>query len=103
LFAFLQSAAMGGAAMGAFVGIGALGGAIAVGVGLASLKRPSAALAEDFKGAVGGLVENFQRAMGGLVENFKGALGGLAKNFMGFFGKTNDDWWTAPMLSQCWR
>ncbi|KAI9695930.1 MAG: hypothetical protein M1812_008491, partial [Candelaria pacifica] len=79
-FAFLQSAAMGGAALSLFVGIGALGGAIAVGVGLASLK-----------GIIDGLVKKFRGLTAALAENFKGAMGALVGSFMGFFGKTKDD------------
>lgn len=39
VFSFLQSAAMGGAAMSVFAGIGALGGGVALAVGLASSKK----------------------------------------------------------------
>lgn len=38
LFAFLQSAAMGGAAMGLFTGVGVLGAVMATGGGLASIE-----------------------------------------------------------------
>ena len=89
LFAFLQSAAMGGAAAGIFAGIGALGAAVTVGcgIGLGSLKEPIAGLAEKAKGAVDGLAENSQKAMGKL----QGAASGLAHNFVRLFGKRKDD------------
>ena len=101
-FAFLQSAAMGGAAMGLFTGIGAFGGAIAVGAALASMKPPIAALAEkakgamaglagEAKGAMAGLAENLNGAMSGLAENAGAAVGGLAHNFMSFFGKAKQE------------
>lgn len=113
LFAFLQSAAMGGPAMGFFVGIGALGGTLVLGTGLTSLrdvlgglvqkfKEPVVKKAEECVRAVGGLVENSKepvvkiaencmRAMGQGVDEVKGAMGGLANNFMAFFGKLKDD------------
>ncbi|KAF7504452.1 hypothetical protein GJ744_002189 [Endocarpon pusillum] len=80
LFSFLQSAAMGGAAMGLFWGIGVLGGVIAVGVGFASMKR-----------LIGRLVEKFRGPMAAWAQNFKGAVGGLVEKFKGLFGKTKHD------------
>jgi Interferon-induced 6-16 family len=95
LFAFLQSAAMGGAAMGLFLGIGAFGGVIAVALGLASLKgmrqnivgfvqkskKPVAAVVENLKEAVGGVAGNFNEAVGTVAENFNQAVVALAGSF----------------------
>ena len=50
LFSFLQSAAMGGAAMGVFAGIGALGGAVVAAAGLASLWGKVGDLVKMIKG-----------------------------------------------------
>ena len=50
LFAFLQSTAMGGAAMGVFTGIGALGGGVAVAASLASSKEMVGSGVEKIKG-----------------------------------------------------
>ena len=63
-FAFLQSAAMGGAAMGVMTGIGALGSAVTIAAALFLKKRTA----------------------GGLVSNCKGAVGGAVKKFKSFFG-----------------
>ncbi|KAL9627040.1 MAG: hypothetical protein Q9204_006851 [Flavoplaca sp. TL-2023a] len=64
-FAFLQSAAMGGAAMGVMTGIGVLGGAVTIAAAL-TLKEGT---------------------VGGLVSSCKGAVGGAVKKFKSFFGK----------------
>ncbi|KAL9010040.1 MAG: hypothetical protein Q9180_009340 [Flavoplaca navasiana] len=64
-FAFLQSAAMGGAAMGVMTGIGALGGAVTVAAAL-TLKEGT---------------------VGDVVSSCKGAVGGAVKKFKSFFGK----------------
>ncbi len=79
-FAFLQSAAMGEAALSLFVRIGALGGVIAVGVELASLKR-----------IIGRLMKKFSGLTATLAETFKGAMGALKENFMSFFEKMKND------------
>ena len=63
-FAFLQSAAMGGAAMGVMTGIGVLVSAVTVAAAL-TLKE----------GTVGGLVSSCKGAVGGAVEKFKGFFG----------------------------
>lgn len=63
-FAFLQSAAMGGAAMGAITGIGVLSSAITVAVALTTKER-----------TIGGLVSSCKRAVGGAVEKFKSFFG----------------------------
>ncbi|KAI4121001.1 MAG: hypothetical protein LQ338_006624, partial [Usnochroma carphineum] len=91
LFAFLQSAAMGGPAMGLFVGIGASGGAIAVAAGLASLEGVREKVAEDSKRLIALLAENSKGAVGGLMKNFEGTVGCLKERFMGLFRKTKDD------------
>ena len=49
-FSLLQSAAMGGAAMGVFAGVGALGGAVVVAVGLASSWGRVGGLVKKIKG-----------------------------------------------------
>ncbi len=72
VFAFLQSVAMGGAAMGFIWVIGAFGGMVVVGVGLASLKGMIRGLTENAKGAIGGLMENAKRAIGGFMGDVKG-------------------------------
>ncbi|KAL8828417.1 MAG: hypothetical protein Q9191_002598 [Dirinaria sp. TL-2023a] len=59
-FAFLQSAAMGGAAMGAITGIGVLSNAITIAVALTTKKR-----------TIGGLMSSCKRAVGGAVKKFK--------------------------------
>ena len=64
-FAFLQSAAMGGAAMGVMTGIGALSSMVTIAAAL-TLK---------------------ERTVGGLVSSCKGAVGGAVKKFKSFFGK----------------
>jgi Interferon-induced 6-16 family len=82
LFAFLQSAAMGGAAMGFFVGIGAFGGVTAAGLGLASLNTTRPKIDE--------LVQKSKKSVVAVAENFKKAASGLAGNFMNFFGKKEE-------------
>ncbi|KAL8704223.1 MAG: hypothetical protein Q9201_002600 [Fulgogasparrea decipioides] len=64
-FAFLQSAAMGGAAMGVMTGIGTLAGAATITAAL-TLKE----------GTVGGLVSSCKGAVGGAVKQFKSFFGG---------------------------
>ena len=64
-FAFLQSAAMGGAAMGVMTGIGALGSAVTF-VAALTLK---------------------QRTVGGLVSSCKGAINEAMRKFKSFFWK----------------
>ena len=64
-FAFLQSAAMGGAAMGVMTGIGALSSMVTIAAAL-TLK---------------------ERTVGGLVSSCKGAVGGAVKRLKSFFGK----------------
>ena len=78
-FAFLQSAAMGGAAVTALTGVGVLGCVVALGAGLPSIGRVLKDLIADAKGPVESLVEG----MGALANNFTKAVGGLAANFMG--------------------
>ena len=63
-FAFLQSAAMGGAAMGVMTGVGAVSGAVVIAAAL-SLKEE----------ILGGLVRKAEEAVGGVVEKFKGFCG----------------------------
>ncbi|KAL8790290.1 MAG: hypothetical protein Q9213_000642 [Squamulea squamosa] len=63
-FAFLQSAAMGGAAMGVITGIGALGGAVAITAALTIKKK-----------TVDGLVSSCKEAVGGAVEKLKSFFG----------------------------
>ncbi len=63
---------MGGAAMGFIWVIGAFGGMVVVGVGLASLKGMIRGLTENAKGAIGGLMENAKRAIGGFMGDVKG-------------------------------
>ena len=75
LFAFLQSAAMGGAALGVITGVGVVGGGLAVALGVASSKK-----SELGKG-VGEVVHKAK----GFVE--KGIVGGLFKKAQGFFEK----------------
>ena len=67
LFPFLQSAAMGGAAMGVFTGIGAAGAAVAIAAGLASPNR-AGEIAEAVRGSCEGAVNN-------VAERFKGFFG----------------------------
>jgi len=83
LFAFLQSAAMGGAAMGLFMGIGAVGGVIAVGLGLASLEGMRQNIVE--------FVQKSKELVIAVVENVKKAVGGLAVNFTKLFGKKKNE------------
>ncbi len=52
--------------------IGAFGGMVVVGVGLASLKGMIRGLTENAKGAIGGLMENAKRAIGGFMGDVKG-------------------------------
>ncbi|KAL8772972.1 MAG: hypothetical protein Q9209_001992 [Squamulea sp. 1 TL-2023] len=63
-FAFLQSAAMGGAAMGAMTGIGALGGAATIAAALTLTEK-----------TVGGLVSSCKEAVDGAVKKLKGFFG----------------------------
>ena len=70
LFAFLQSAAMGGAALGLFTGIGAAGAVVAVAAGVASPER------------VGEVVKTVRNFMDGVVNE-------VAQKVKGFFG-----WWS---------
>ena len=85
LFAFLQSAAMGGAAMGLFVGIGGLGGGVAVAAGLAASTETKEKIGDFIErvvvGRVAPVVEN--------VKNFveKEIVGGVVARFKGFFSK----------------
>ena len=67
LFPFLQSAAMGGAAMGVFTGIGAAGAAVAIAAGLASPDR-AGEIAEAVRGSCEGVVNN-------VAERFRGFFG----------------------------
>jgi hypothetical protein len=69
--------------MGLFVGIGAFGGVIAVGSGLASLNTTRPKIDE--------LVQKSKRSVVAVAENFKKAVGGLAGNFMNFFGKKKEE------------
>lgn len=71
LFPFLQSAAMGGAAMGVFTGIGAAGAAVAIVAGLASSER------------VGEVVETVRSFSEGVVK-------AVAEKVQGFFGWLNE-------------
>lgn len=71
VFAFLQSAAMGGAALGVITGVGAAIGGVAVAVGLAFSK--------------GGVVEKVVDKVKDFVE--KEIVGGLFKKVQGFFEK----------------
>ncbi|KAL9636825.1 MAG: hypothetical protein Q9204_002107 [Flavoplaca sp. TL-2023a] len=75
-FAFLQSAAMGGAAMGVMTGIGVLGSAGMIAAAL-TLKE----------GMVGGLVSSCKAAVGGAVEKFKSFFG---KGLPGFTPYNNN-------------
>ncbi|KAL8792656.1 MAG: hypothetical protein Q9195_004716 [Heterodermia aff. obscurata] len=71
LFSFLQSAAMGGAAMGVFTGIGTAGAVVAVAAGLASPER------------VGEVIET--------VRSFsEGVVNGVAEKVKGFLGWLNE-------------
>ena len=70
--------------------IGAFGGMVVVGVGLASLKGTICGLTDNAKEAIGGLTENAKGAIGGFTENAKGAIGGFMGNVKGFFGKKED-------------
>ena len=64
LFPFLQSAAMGGAAMGVFTGIGAAGAAVAIAAGLGSPERIGEVL-EAVKGSCEGVVNNVAEKLRG--------------------------------------
>lgn len=88
-FAFLQSAAMGGAAASLFAGAGAVGAVVTVGIASASAAG-STITKDDIKAAVGGFAQNTKRAMGELAGNLGGAASGLARNFGSFFGKRKD-------------
>ena len=79
-FAFLQSAAMGGAAMGVFTGIGALGGVTAIVAVVASSKDTVGELGEKIHGAIGAGVASSKEIVSGLGEKIKG-----------FWGKKKDD------------
>ena len=63
-FAILQSAAMGGAAMGMMTGVGVLSGAVTVAAALILKKR-----------TVGGMVSSRKRSVGGAVKKFKSFFG----------------------------
>ena len=121
LFAFLQSAAMGGAAMGLFVGVGAVGGGVAIAAGLAASQEtvrkvkgsvekevvdkvgPVVAAIKGFVegeviGKVVPKVKDFveQEIIGGVVPNVKNfvekeIVGGVVKNIIGFFWKEKDN------------
>lgn len=71
MFAVLQSAAMGGAALGIITGVGAALGGVAVAVGLACSK--------------GGFVEKVVKKVKDFVK--KEIIDGLFKKVMGFFGR----------------
>ena len=60
LFVFLQSAAMGGAAMGLFTGIGALGAVMAVGGGLATINVVKGKCGEVVRGAAPTIQSGYQ-------------------------------------------
>ncbi len=70
--------------------IGAFGGMVVVGVGLASLKGMIRGLTDNAKEAIGGLMENAKGATGGLTENAKRAIGGFTGNVKGLFWKKED-------------
>lgn len=63
-FAFLQSAAMGGAGMAMMTWIGALGGTVTIAAALPFKKRMVDGLVSSCKGAVGGAVEKFKSFFG---------------------------------------
>ena len=63
-FAFLQSAAMGGAAMGAITIVGALGSAVTIAAALTLKKGTVGCLVSGCKGAVGAAVKKFKSFFG---------------------------------------
>ncbi|KAL8836826.1 MAG: hypothetical protein Q9176_006059 [Flavoplaca citrina] len=63
-FAFLQGAAMGGAAMGVMTGIGVLVGAVTVAAALTLKEGTVCGLVSSCKGAVGGTVNKFKSFFG---------------------------------------
>ena len=89
LFAFFQSAAMGGAAMGLFAGLGALGGVMAVTAGVAASKET----VDGVVGNIRGFVETeVVGKVAPVVENVKSfvekeIVGGFVEKFKGFFWK----------------
>ncbi|MCJ1422216.1 hypothetical protein MMC29_000095 [Sticta canariensis] len=73
LFSFLQSAAMGGAAMGLFTGIGVLGAVIAVGGVLAVKKRCREFVGEAATVVKGGC-QKVMAETGNLWQNFRNSF-----------------------------
>lgn len=76
LFAILQSAAMGGAAMGLFAGIGAFGAAMAAGVALASVDVVKEKCWEVIEGAAATVKSGYQNVIansGELWRKFRGS------------------------------
>lgn len=88
LFAFLQSAAMGGAAIGLFAGIGVLGGLVAVaGVGA------SVHVVREKISIIGEVVgEKFAEA-GGVMKNQAVQFGGAVANVGVHVGQVVGGWW----------
>ena len=105
LFSFLQSAAMGAAAMGLFVGVGAVGGGIAVAAGLAAAHETTERVKGfvdreviDRVGPVVHCVKDFveEEVVGKMVPNVKNfvereIVGGFVEKFKSFFWKEKDE------------
>ncbi len=88
LFSFLQSAAMGGAAIGLFAGIGTVGGLVAlIGVGA------SANVVRERIFVIGEVVgEKFAEA-GEVMKNQAVQVGGAVANVAVQVGQVVGDWW----------
>ena len=101
LFAFLQSAAMGGAAMGVFVGVGAAGGGIAITAGLAAshvtVEKVEGVFKKEVIDRVGPVVDGIkdfvkEEVIGKVVPNVKDfvdkeIIGGVVPNVKNFVEK----------------
>ena len=88
IFAFLQSAAMGGAAIGLFTGVGAVGGLVAlVGVG-ASMKFVKEKVSE-----IGGVVSEKFVEVGEVIKDAAVQAGGAVAAGAVQVGRTVGEWW----------